>query len=84
MELLRNHEAHAHLVKLALWDLPGGDDRHGVEFLDALAGLRLKKVEADIARLPRIVEQDTEQKARFRALQNEKNQLRDALRGRKT
>jgi len=83
MEKLRGHEAHAHLVKLALWDLPGDSERYTVEFLDALAGIRLRQVESELAELPRIVDQDEEQRARFRTLQSEKSRLRDSLRGRK-
>lgn len=84
LENLRAHKAHAHLVKLALWDLPGDAEQRSVEFLDALAGIRLQRVEADLAAMPRIVDQGPEEKARFRALQTEKSRLRDALRGRRT
>ncbi|MEM1412226.1 MAG: DNA primase [Pseudomonadota bacterium] len=83
LETLRAHEAHAHLVKFALREIPGDAEQRSVEFLDALAGIRLQRVEADLAALPRIVDQDPEQKAQFRALQAEKSKLRDALRGRK-
>ncbi len=82
LEKLRDHEAHAHLVKLALWNLPGETEKVSREFLDALAGIRLQKVEAELAGLPRIVDQDPGQRERFRALQAEKTRLRDSLRGR--
>lgn len=84
LENLRDRDTHAHLVKLALWDLPGEDDQLTQEFHDALAGIRLQQVEADLAVLPRrIIEQDAQQKERFRALQAEKSRLRDSLRGRR-
>ena len=83
LETLRDHEAHAHLVKLALWELPGGDDQRSVEFLDALAGIRLQQVEADMAAMPRIVDLDPEQRVRFLSLQAEQHRLRGALRGQK-
>ena len=83
LETLRDHDAHGHLVKLAVWDLPGDDDQRSLEFLDALAGIRLQRVETELAELPRrIVDQDAEQRARFRELQEEKKRLKDTLRGR--
>jgi hypothetical protein len=83
LENLRSHDAHEHLVKLAIWDLPGDDDQRSLEFLDALVGIRLQRVDADLADLPRrIVDQDAEQRARFRDLQEEKKRLRETLRGR--
>ncbi len=83
LERLRDHEAHAHLVKLALWDLPGQDEKVTQEFLDALAQLRLKEVEGEMALLPNPVDQTAEQKTQFRALQAERNGLKDSLRRRK-
>lgn len=83
LERLREHEAHAHLVTLALWELPGETEKVTQEFLDALAGLRLKEVEAEMGHLPNPVDQTDEQKAQFRALQAERNGLKDSLRRRK-
>lgn len=83
LERLRDHDAHAHLVTLALWDLPGETEKVTQEFLDALAGLRLKEVEAEMGHLPNPVDQTDQQKAQFRALQAERNGLKDSLRRRK-
>ena len=84
MELLRDHEAYTHLVKLAVWNLPGEPERLAFEFRDALAQLRLKTVEKSLHGLQRGGTMDDAQKARYRALLAEEQELKNSLRGRKS
>jgi DNA primase len=82
MELLREDPAVGHLSKLAVWDLPGDANRQELEFSDSVSGIRLAWVEARQAQLPsRIVEQSTEQRADYLALQNRRQELKQSLQG---
>jgi len=76
LESLRGHAAHSHLVKLAVWSLPGDPEVLTLEFQDAVTGLRLQQVESQLSELPpRIVDQDAIQKQRYRDLQRRKIEL---------
>ena len=83
LELLRNHDAQPHLVKLAVWNLPGEPERLANEFLDALAQLRLKQVDEALYALQTGGALSDEQKARYRVLQAEQQSLKNSIRGRK-
>jgi DNA primase len=82
LESLRGHDAHSHLVKLAVWPLPGDPEVLTLEFQDAVTGLRLQQLEQRLSQLPRIVEQDAAQKQEYRDLQRRKTELKDSLQGR--
>lgn len=83
MELLREDPAVEHLGKLAIWDLPGDANQQELEFSDSVSGIRLAWVEALLARMPRIVEQSTEQRADYLALQQRRQELKQGLQGSK-
>jgi len=82
LELMHHHPAHSHLARLASWELPGDEEVHALEFQDALTGLRLQAVEEMLARMPRIVDQSSEERQRFRDLQKRAKSLKDSLQGR--
>ena len=81
MELLREDPAIEHLGKLAVWELPGDANRQELEFSDSVSGIRLAWVEALLARMPKIVEQSTEQRAEFLVLQQRRQDLKQNLQG---
>jgi DNA primase len=82
LEVLREHSAHAHLAKLAVWQLPGEADSSGLEFQDVITGLQLKKAQDALNAMPRIVDQSAAQREQFRALQFQVLELKGNLRGR--
>jgi DNA primase len=81
LELLREHPAREHLGKLAVWDLPGDQDRQALEFCDSVTGIRLQWVEARIARMPRITDQSAGQRKEYLVLQQQRQELKLSLRG---
>lgn len=82
LEKLRDHPAHAHLVKLALWDLPGESEGYATEFLDSLARLRLQVLDEEEKQFSRIAGLSDEEKQRLRAIQAEKIALKNRQRSR--
>ncbi len=84
LELWREHAAHAHLQTLATWALPGTEEKQAKEFADALTGLELAWLDETLGTLPRISEQNAEQRAEFIALQQKRERLKAILAGRET
>jgi len=77
IELWHDHPALAHLQKLAIWDLPGDEERQLQEFNDAVNRIRLSWVEILLSRVTNIIEQQVE----YRALQQRRQDLKDRLDG---
>ena len=77
IELWHDHLALAHLQKLAIWDLPGDEERQLQEFNDAVNRIRLSWVEILLSRVTNIIEQQVE----YRALQQRRQDLKDRLDG---
>lgn len=84
LELWRDHAAQAHLQTLATWALPGDEEKQAGEFADALTSLELAWLEENLGAMPRISEQNAEQRAQFIALQQERERLKAILGGRAT
>jgi DNA primase len=82
LELLRDHSAHAHLEKLAIWQLPEDDEDQVLEFQDAVTGVELQWLDKQISALPKIIDLSEEEKTNLLSLQRQRQELRDALRGR--
>jgi hypothetical protein len=61
--------------------LPGEDHRLEQEFRDAVTGLELQWTESRIARMPKIVELDAEERKKLLALQQRRQELIDVLQG---
>ena len=81
LELWRDKPAHSHLQKLATWRLPGEEKRLEQEFRDAVTGLELQWTDSRIARMPKIVELNAEERKKLLALQQRRQELVDALQG---
>jgi len=81
LELWHDHPAQAHLNTLATWQLPGEESRMAQEFTDAVTGLELQWTEAQIARMPKIVELDLEERNELLSLQQRRQELIGALQG---
>ena len=83
LELWREHPAQSHLRTLATWQLPGEDKKLAQEFRDAVTGLELQWTEAQIAQMPKIVDLDSDGKARLLRLQQRRQELIQTLQGEK-
>jgi DNA primase len=81
LELWREHPAQSHLNTLAAWSLPGETSRLAQEFRDAVKRLELQWAEAQIARMPRIVELAPEERKKLLTLQQRRQQLIVELQG---
>jgi hypothetical protein len=81
LELWRDHPAQSHLNTLATWSIPGEESRLVQEFTDAVTGLELQWTEAQIARMPRIIDLELEDRKKLLMLQQRRQQLIGALRG---
>jgi DNA primase len=81
LELWRDHPAQSHLNTLATWSLPGQEAKLVQEFTDAVTGLELQWTEAQISRMPRIVDLELEDRKKLLALQQRRQQLIIALQG---
>jgi DNA primase len=81
LELWHDHTAQSHLNTLATWQLPGEDSRLALEFRDAVTGLELQWTEAQIARMPKIVELTTEDRQKLLSLQQRRQELIGSLQG---
>jgi len=77
VELWHDHPALAHLQKLAVWDLPGEEEKQLQEFSDAVNRIRLSWVEIMLSRVTNIIEQSVE----YRALQQRRQDLKKQLDG---
>ena len=81
LELWYDNPARSHLEKLATWQLPGEEKRQAQEFRDAVTGLELQWTDAQIRRMPKIVELGPEDRKKLLALQQRRQQLIGALQG---
>lgn len=81
LELWRDHPAQSHLNTLATWSLPGEEARLVQEFTDAVTGLELQWTEAQISRMPRIVDLELEDRKKLLLLQQRRQQLIGVLQG---
>ena len=81
LELWYDNPAREHLEKLATWQLPGEEKRQAQEFRDAVTGLELQWTDAQIRRMPKIVELGPEDRKKLLALQQRRQQLIGALQG---
>ena len=77
VELLHDHPALSHLQKLAVWNLPGEEEKQIQEFSDAVNRIRLSWVEILLSRVTNIIEQRVE----YRALQQRQQDLKKQLDG---
>jgi len=71
------HPALPHLEKLAVWNLPGEEDKQLQEFIDATNRIRLSWVETLLSRISNIMLQKEE----YRALQKRQQALKKQLEG---
>jgi len=81
LELWRDHPAQSHLNTLATWQLPGEESRLAQEFTDAVTGLELQWTDTQIARMPKIVDLDQEERKKLLLLQQRRQELIEALQG---
>ena len=77
VELWHEHPALPHLQKLAVWHLPGEEEKQAQEFTDAVNRIRLSWVEILLSRVTNIIEQREE----YRALQQRQQELKRQLEG---
>ena len=77
IELWHGHPALPHMEKLAVWHLPGEEDKQLQEFLDAANRIRLSWVEILLSRITNIMLQKEE----YRALQKRQQALKKLLEG---
>ncbi len=77
VELWHDHPALPHLQKLAVWVLPGDEEEQLQEFSDAVNRIRLGWVEILLSRVTNILEQRVE----YRALQQQRQDLKKQLDG---
>ena len=61
--------------------LPGEDSRLAQEFRDAVTGLELQWTEAQIARMPKIVDLGLEERKKLLLLQQQRQELIGTLQG---
>lgn len=77
VELWHEHPASPHLQKLAVWHLPGEEEKQAQEFIDAVNRIRLSWVEILLSRVTNIMVQREE----YRALQQRQQALKKQLEG---
>ena len=77
IELWHGHLALPHLEKLAVWHLPGEEDKQFQEFIDATNRIRLSWIEILLSRITNIMLQPEE----YRALQQRQQALKKQLEG---
>ena len=53
-----------------------------MEFSDSITGIMLQCVERQLGQMPRIIDQDPEQKTQYLALQQRRQALKQSLQGR--
>ncbi len=75
VELWHEHPALPHLQKLAVWHLPGEEEKQAQEFIDAVNRIRLSWVEILLSRVTNIMVQREE----YRALQQRQQALKKQL-----
>jgi len=79
IELWHGHPALPHLEKLAIWHLPGEEEKQLQEFIDAANRIRLSWVEILLSRITNIMSQPDE----YRELQQHQLALKKQLEGQK-
>ncbi len=79
IELWHGHPALPHLEKLAVWHLPGEEEKQLQEFIDAANRIRLSWVEVLLSRITNIMSQPDE----YRKLQQHQQALKKQLEGQK-
>ena len=79
VELWHEHPALPHLLKLAVWHLPGEEDKQMQEFIDATNRIRLSWVEILLSRLGAANKHPEE----YRTLQQRRQALKKQLEGEK-
>lgn len=77
VELWHGHPALPHLQKLAVWHLPGEEEKQAQEFIDAVNRVRLSWVDILLSRVSNIIVQAEE----YRALQQRQQALKKQLEG---
>jgi len=77
LELWHGHPALPHLEKLAVWHLPGEEEKQLQEFIDSANRIRLNWVEILLSRITNIMVQREE----YRALQHRQQALKQQLEG---
>jgi len=77
LELWHEHPALPYLQKLAVWHLPGEEEKQAQEFFDAVNRIRLSWVEILLSRVTNIIVQQEE----YRALQKRQQALKKQLEG---
>ena len=84
LELWHDHPAQSHMNTLATWQLPGDESRMAREFRDAVTRLELQWTEAQIARMPKIVDLALEERQELLSLQRRRQELISDLQGEET
>ena len=79
IELWHGHPALPHLEKLAVWHLPGEEEKQLQEFIDAANRIRLSWIEILLSRITNIMSQPDE----YRKLQQHQQELKKQLEGQK-
>lgn len=79
VELWHGHPALPHLQKLAVWHLPGDEEKQAQEFIDAVNRIHLSWVDILLSRVTNIMVQRDE----YRALQQRQQALKKELEGSK-
>ncbi|MDH3941507.1 MAG: DNA primase [Xanthomonadales bacterium] len=81
LELWHDHSAQAHLNTLATWSLPGEESRLEQEYRDAVIGLELQWTDAQIKRMPKIVDLTADERKKLLSLQQRRQELIGSLQG---
>ena len=81
LELWRDKPAQTHLNTLATWQLPGEESKQALEYTDAVIGLELQWTDAQIARMPKIIDLGREEKNKLLLLQRRRQELVESLQG---
>jgi len=84
LELWHDHPAQSHMNTLATWQLPGDESRMAREFRDAVTRLELQWTEAQVARMPKIVDLALEERQKLLSLQRRRQELISDLQGEET
>ncbi|NNL94347.1 MAG: DNA primase [Xanthomonadales bacterium] len=79
LEHFREHPAAGHLGKLAVWELPGDDDRRALAFCNSVDRVKLQWLDVQLQNMPRIGDQSKDQKQQYLAIQERKQELKKSL-----
>ena len=81
LEHYRDNPTQEHLLKLAIWQLPGEPEMQALEFQDSVTSLKLQWIDSQLLALPRIVEQSPGERELNQALMRRRLELRNRLQG---